>query len=283
MRIELVRPADLTRELIDRWIEIQRSQPWLHDPFARPEFTLAVASVRSDVEVAVLEESGEVVGFFPFQRSRWNTGRPVGALLSDAQRIPVRADVNWDPADVVRACRLRTWGFQQIPAEQREFLPYATDFHDAVYMDLEGGFEKYARLRREAGSQKLKELERCLRRTERRFGPVRFEIQTLDASALESLIAWKSAQYCRAGATDVLSFRWTNQLVRQSLTWTSPGFSSLLSALYIGDQLAAVELGLRSHEVLHAWFAAYNRNFAESSPGILLIADAGEGRTGVGN
>jgi CelD/BcsL family acetyltransferase involved in cellulose biosynthesis len=194
----------------------------------------------------------------------------------------VRADVIWDPADVVRSCRLRAWRFQQIPAEQRAFLPYATDCHDAVYMDLAGGFEAYAHRRRQAGSQKLKELKRTRRRTERHFGPVRFELQTLDASTLESLMAWKSAQYRRAGATDVLSFPWANQLLRQSLTWTSPGFSSLLSALYIGDHLAAVELGLKSHEVLHAWFAAYNRDFAGSSPGILLIGELARAAPGLG-
>ena len=53
----------------------------------------------------------------------------------------------------------------------------------------------------------------------------------------------------------------------------------MLSALYFDDRLAAVELSLRSHEVLHGWFAAYNPEFSKYSPGTLLavrIAEAAE-------
>ena len=289
MRIELVRPADLTPELLDRWIEIQRSQPWLHDPFARPEFALAVASVRGDVEVAVLEESGEVVGFFPFHRSRWNTGRPLGTKLSDCHLVPVRADVTWNPLEVVRKCRLSSWEFHLVPGEQRELLPYATEIHEAVYMDLSEGFTRYVERRNRTGAKKQKEWERLLRKAERRGSPVRFVCNSSDPAALDALLTWKSAQYRRTGATDILSFRWTNDLVRQAPLWTNEGFGSLLSAMYIGDQLAAVELGLRSHDVLHGWFSAYNRDLAEFAPGILLftalaqtMADLGIARVHMG-
>ena len=41
--------------------------PQLDNPFFRPEFTQAVAAVRDDVEVAVLEIQQQPVGFFPYQ------------------------------------------------------------------------------------------------------------------------------------------------------------------------------------------------------------------------
>jgi hypothetical protein len=44
----------------------------------------------SDVEVAVLIVEGEIVGFFPFQGSRWNIGKPVGGPLCDFQGVIVR-------------------------------------------------------------------------------------------------------------------------------------------------------------------------------------------------
>ena len=62
------------------------TQRWTALTFG-PEFTQAVAAVRGDVEVGVLEERGEPVGFFPFQRSRRNVARPVGGKMSDFQGL----------------------------------------------------------------------------------------------------------------------------------------------------------------------------------------------------
>ena len=44
----------------------------------------------------------------------------------------------------------------------------------------------------------------------------------------------------------------------------------MMSALYMGDVLAAVLLSMRSYGVLHAWFSAYRPDFAPLSPGLIL-------------
>ena len=82
-RTLVLRPDELTDVHLTRWRQIHESAARFASPYFTPEFTQAVGSVRRDVEVAVLEESGEVVGFFPFQRGLLGFAKPVGGQLSD--------------------------------------------------------------------------------------------------------------------------------------------------------------------------------------------------------
>ena len=44
-----------------------------------------------------------------------------------------------------------------------------------------------------------------------------------------------------------------------------------MSTLYVGEELVAVHLGLRSDSVLHWWFPAYDRKYQAYSPGLILL------------
>ena len=63
---------------------------------------------------------------------------------------------------------------------------------------------------------------------------------------------------------------WTVALLQRILTYNSEPFSGILSALYIENVLAAVLLSMKSYGVLHGWFSAYNPQFAQFSPGLIL-------------
>ena len=67
-------PIDIRK----RWSQLQEQNPLLHNPFFSPDFTAVIASARCDVELAVLEDAGDVVGLFPFERRRWGFAGPVG-------------------------------------------------------------------------------------------------------------------------------------------------------------------------------------------------------------
>jgi CelD/BcsL family acetyltransferase involved in cellulose biosynthesis len=62
-RLEDLGPAEL-----GRWSRLQRGDPDLHSPLLRPEFAMAVGRGRRDARVAVVEDGGEVVALFPFER-----------------------------------------------------------------------------------------------------------------------------------------------------------------------------------------------------------------------
>jgi hypothetical protein len=65
MKIHHLPGRRLTDELIGHWRQILSKTPQLAGPCFRPEFTVAVAHVRDDFEVAGLEEAGEILGLLP--------------------------------------------------------------------------------------------------------------------------------------------------------------------------------------------------------------------------
>ena len=152
MNIRTITVESLTSEEIAAWSAIQRSVPMLSSPYFRPEFTQAVAAVRDDVEVAVLENSGRPVGFFPFQRTPWNAGRPIAGRLSDYHALIAPAEVECDPVTLIRACGLSSWHFGHLVEVHKSFEPFAWSRAESPYIDLSDGFDAY--LKQRGGTRK---------------------------------------------------------------------------------------------------------------------------------
>ena len=273
MKTTVLTADRLTPAHLEAWSRWQRADPALDSPFFRPEFMRAVAEVRHDVEVAMLEEGGEPAGFFPFQRGGWGLGRPVGGRLCDFQGVVTRPGLAWRADELVRGCGLRAWDFDHVVAAQASFHPYRLGGGDSPFMDLSEGFEAYLAGRARAGSMLQRQVRRKARKLEREVGLLRFEFHTAAPEVLQALIAWKSDQYRRTGATDVFAFPWTTRLLGRLLGGTDEAFSGVLSALYAGRRLAAAHFGLQSLDVLHWWFPTYDPAFGAYSPGLILLAE----------
>src|SRR5947207_11594295 len=119
MQITLIPGRELGRDLVDRWTELQRSNPLLISPFFAPEFTSVVAAARNDVEIALIQEGGEAVGFFPFQGERKTIGRAVGHPLSDYHGVICAPDLIFDPLELLRACNLVGCAFHHLLGSSR--------------------------------------------------------------------------------------------------------------------------------------------------------------------
>ena len=166
-------PIALTPEHLAAWADIQRADAALDSPYFRPEFTQAVAAVRGDVEVGVLEEGGEPVGFFPFQRGRRNVARPVGGMMSDFHGVVVRQGVAWDPRQLLRGCGLSAWHFDHLIAAQEPFRPHHWSVAPSPYIDLSQGWEGYRseQLAQHKESFKQGDAETAARRPQGRTAP----------------------------------------------------------------------------------------------------------------
>ena len=68
MKIENLNCSQLTIAHWEAWLHWHRDSDHLSSPFLHPSFTQAVNAVRNDVEVAVISEQGEHIGFLPYQR-----------------------------------------------------------------------------------------------------------------------------------------------------------------------------------------------------------------------
>ena len=267
---QVVRPGQLTARELARWSRLQRADQALFSPFFRPEFTLAVADCRSDVEVAVLRTGTEPVGFFPFHRTGRNVGIPVAGPMSDYHGLIARADLRWDAEQLVRDCGLAAWHFSHLIASQEPFRPYHCIPGESPFMDLSRGFDAYYEASRRAGSRTLSQAMRKLRKLDREIGAVRFQPHTADPRVFKMLLDWKRQQYRSTKAKNYLAPRWTVELLENVRHLEDAALAGMFSVLWAGERPVAVHLGLRSHDVLHIWFPAYDPAFARYSPGLIM-------------
>jgi CelD/BcsL family acetyltransferase involved in cellulose biosynthesis len=270
MKIDIIPARALTPEHVEAWARLQQTNSDLESPFFCPEFTRLVAEVRDDVEVAVLKENGEAVGFFPFQRRFWWRGGPVGGRMNDFQGVIARPGLSWCADELIRACGLSAWNFDHLLPSQQAFRSYYFTSGSSPYMDVAAGFDAYQAERYQKGSREFREIPRKMRKVEREVGPIRFELHTDNRDVFATLLRWKTEQYRRTRVTDVFAYSWAVRLLERVLLEKDEAFSGILSALYFGDRLAAIELMLRSRDVLHGWFPAYDPELGKYSPGVIL-------------
>lgn len=267
-----VQPIDqLTPDHLSRWEAFHHANPTLSSAYFHPAFTQAVAAVRRDVEVCVIENAGTVVGFFPFQRGRWGFGSPVGGIMSDYHGPITAPGVTVNPRDLLCGCGLSVWDFDHLLPQQQSFDPYITNRVGSPVMDLSSGFEAYVQRRRAEGSQQIPTIQRKARKAEREVGPIRYETHVTEPGIFDRLVEWKRAQYRETGVADVLGVQWTVSLLHHIWTTQTPGFAGVLSVLYFADQPVAVHLGMRSATAWHWWFPAYGKEHSAYSPGLILL------------
>lgn len=250
---------------------MQRSVPDLGNPFLSPEFAIAAGRVRPAARVAVLSDGPLLAGFFPFERHRFGAGCPVAAALTDCQGLVHVPGVEWDARELLRACHISAWQFNHLVDGQDPFAAYRSAIASSPVVDLGEGFDTYLKKLRGRAPRFVKSLARKSRKLAREIGPVRFEVNPADPSALRLLMRWKSAQYRRTGRPDRFARRWVVELVESLADVRDSGFSGMLSVLYVADVPVAVDFNLRFDDTLAAWFTAYDIAYAKHSPGVIQL------------
>ncbi|MDZ4685318.1 MAG: GNAT family N-acetyltransferase [Planctomycetaceae bacterium] len=257
----------LSPQDLSTWDALQRSDPALASPYFRPEYVAAVAAVRPRTEVGVIRDGDSAVGFFPYERTLFNIAAPVGVKMTDYQGAILRPGAAISTEDLLRGCHLSGYHFDHLASGQACLAGGVRTESDSPCLDIRGGLDGY--LSRIKSSQ-LDGWLRKRRKLARELGPLRVELQSRSEEVLQTLIAWKTAQYQRTEAPNVFAVQWTRDLVRRCWERGGDDFSGWLSALYAGDKLIAVDLGLRCRNILHGWFPAYDVQYSQYSPGIAL-------------
>lgn len=263
MKTTVCLPTELGSAEIDRWRQICARRLDLDSPFLAPEFTLAVGRSRPAARVAVVEDGGRIVAFFPFEQRPLGLGVPIGADLCDFQAIVCEPELDVDVCDLLARCHLEAWHFDHLVSSQRVMCAPNACEADSPFIDLSAGYDAcFARTRYR--NSKILQHERKLGRE---VGPIRFGYAVCDAAALDKMFEWKSEQYKRTGRPDRFASRSNVQLIRELAQTATPDLSGTLITFHAGDRLVAVEFSLRSETVLAGWFPAYDCGLSRYSPG----------------
>lgn len=273
MKYTVIPAGELSPDLTARWAAIQEADPSLGSPYFRPEFTQAVAAVRDDAFVGILEDSDGIIGFFPFHRRRSRVAQPIGLGLSDHHGVVAKPDAQWNAEALLHGCNLVRWDFDHLIADQRQFAPYHLSIADSPIIRLSGGMEAFEASRDSSGRKQLREVERKREKLSRQAGPITFTAHTSRPEILRQLMRWKSEQCRRSGTVDYFALGWCVQLVERIHKTRGPRFGGTLISLHAGDTLAAVHFAMYSDRVWHSWFPAYNRELDAHSPGLILLIE----------
>jgi CelD/BcsL family acetyltransferase involved in cellulose biosynthesis len=281
LQIAAVHPCELGETELASWRCFQRTQLALANPFLSPEFALAVGRLRRQARVAVLCDGPQTVGFLPFELRAFGVGVPIAGGMSGCQGLVHAPDLEWDPQQLLQACGLAVWKFDHLADGQKPFERYHRQRTPSPIMDLSGGYDAFlARQLRESSKptgtgrparMSLKELVSKERRLAHELGDLRFVFNSSDSQALHTMMAWKTAQYQRTGATDIFARRWVVVLIEELMETRTDHFGGVLSELYAGERLVAVQFGLRCGPVLAGWHLTYNTDLPRYSPGLIQI------------
>lgn len=279
MKITRTNAAEIGPELVERWLALQRSNPQLASPFFHPSFLKCVARVKRSVEVAVIEDRGEVVGVFPFERSGLVLGVPAGNKLSDYHGIVGASDLELDPTELLRACKLIAWDFTHVPMSQSFVKAGIRQRISSPYLDLTQGYDAYESRLAASGSDLSKRVAYLERRLVREVGAIRYTVHERNADVIDQILAWKRQKYSESGSAHAHS---TSALLRNIHSMQSDSFAGILSTLHAGDRLIAGHFGMRSQDSWHYWFPSYDAEFSKYSPGLILILKMARSAAGLG-
>ncbi|MET8051211.1 MULTISPECIES: GNAT family N-acetyltransferase [unclassified Streptosporangium] len=282
MNIVIVRPGDLGESEISRWRELQVADPSLDNPFLSVEFALAMGRLRDYVRVAVIQDDGKIVGFFPYERHSFGIGKPLGGFLTTCHGLISVPGLDLDVRTLLRACKLSVFDFDHLVPGQPTFAAYESDVRPAPVMDLSVGFEAYIEQVKANSPKNLKTVRYKERKLGREQGEIRFEWDSSDLGTLRTLTNWKSDQYRRTGRVDRFAQPWIVQLLDEMHAEKSESFAGVLTMVYAGDRPVAGHFGLRTATTLVGWFPAYDTEFARYSPGIMHHLHMAEHAAGSG-
>jgi len=273
MKIEVVRPSELTEGEIAAWTRLQGARAELGTPFLSPGWALAVERAYSDptrARVAVLHESGTPTGFLPARVGRV-TAMPLGAPMCDYQGLVAESGLRCDARALVRALGVQRLDFTHMLENDPVFAPFAHGREESFLVDLSDGRAGWEARRKAAGSGLFKDVGRKRRKLEREVGDVVFTARSGSQEDFATLLAWKRAQFRSTGQTDVFDAGWTLRLCQDLFRNPEPDFGGGLFTLHAGGKLLAAHFHLLGPRVVHGWLVTHDADFDAYSPGLQLF------------
>ncbi len=266
MRVEVIQINALSDSLKQDWLRIQASNPSFAGPFFHPELFLTVAKYYPDLYLAILYKDNIVSGFLPFKKDHRNlVAKPI--RFCNYEGIISSPEQYWDMNLILKLMGLRSWefdamvNFKNISSIRGEHKP-----SNSFNIDLTCGLEEYWNFIKNKKIE-LKTLITKQRSLENKVGALRFVASCDEIEVLYQFVKWISDRYKH----DAAWLKETTSVLELIYQLKDPLFKGILSALYAGDELLAVNFALRCHEKLGGIFMAFNPNFPKYSVGIILL------------
>jgi len=249
------------------WAALRASNSQNYSPYFHLGYTELLSKLHDDVFIACIYENNLPIAFLPFQGERF--ARPVGTPMTDYHGFICKEDANLDPVDILKATGIGAYHFSAIINSQ--MMPHIQSEIDGVMMDISGGAEVWRAARDGSYRRYLKSNRRRIRKASEDIGEPRCIWRSKDQAVFDQLITWKTKKLTETGKYNVLSADWTMELLRTLWQNQNEELSCDMHALYFGNRLAAIDLGLSDGDTFHSWMIAYDGDLHSYAPGIQLL------------
>jgi CelD/BcsL family acetyltransferase involved in cellulose biosynthesis len=278
MKAEAVHPSQLSEADLAAWRAIRAADARWSTPYLSPEWAQAVGRVRADARVVLFRDGERAVGFLPVQRPNGFAAVPAGGAICDYQAIVAASETVIDPQLAARALGV---GRIDMPCALAACSQTGGEVGSGGHLvAFAQGWDAYGAELKARGSKVLSRADKRLRKMGRDTtaagqGEVSFEAFCADEAVFNMLIGWKREQYARTGVKDIFAHDWVDTLVRDTFRRPSnDDFGGAMFVLRVGGKPVSILYCLRSGRALHAWFTAYDPEWAEHSPGLLTFVEA---------
>ncbi|MCR9267898.1 MAG: GNAT family N-acetyltransferase [Alphaproteobacteria bacterium] len=273
MQVELKKPSALTTAEREAWRAFTDADPALGSPYFTYEFAECCEEARSDTRVLVMRDAGAIKAFLPIQTGHFGYARPLAGPLGDVQGVIAEPDWPVDLAAALKAAHIPVFDFHAALASQPAFREHTDSTEGSWMIDLSDGFDAWYENRKSVEAKAMRNVRTRYNRLEKISDDHAFVMADNRPEALEAMIAWKRAQYAETGVFDVFSVAWTRRLLQAVLKRESDHFSGMCSTLQIDGKIAAVHVGMSSHRQCQFWFPAFDRDYNQVSPGLLMLVE----------
>lgn len=266
-----VKYHELSEADLKRWF-VWQTRPDFSSPYFHPAFTECVDQVRNDVQVALIQDGGDLVGILPYQAADARTSEPVGGAINDYHGILLRDPMSRLQADMIRACGINRFRFHSWINADSSIDDFRYGSCETTLADFSDGPDDFLQELRDK-SYTINRHDQKMRKMIRELGPLRLELDCRDTACLDWVIQLKREKYKQSKIVDFFGVPWTRQLLHQIHQCQRSDFGGVLSVLYAGQHRVAAHFGMRCRSTLHYWFPVYDRKFRKYSPGTELFLE----------
>lgn len=276
LAVEIKKADELSEPEQARWADFRAGNPALYSPYFHYGYTKLLGELRADAHVLIISQSGEISAFLPFQAHIGSGGkigfaRPIGSPMTDYHGFICAEHTKLDALAVLKLAGFGAFHFGAMIEQDGMLENYVRNQNQCTVANLSNGADKWREERDASYRRHLKSHRRRIRKSEE-LGERSFVYKSKDSSVFKQLIEWKKKKFVDTGKYDVLSADWTMSLI-ETLWSGSPadGLWADMHALYFGDQLASIDLGLTDGTTFHSWIVAYSNDLQHLAPGIQLL------------
>jgi CelD/BcsL family acetyltransferase involved in cellulose biosynthesis len=273
MRIDIIHPQELGPAETTRWRALALARRELWGPYFTPDYAIAIGAQREDARVAILEDGGEVKGFFTAQCGTGRAAMPLGAPLSDYQGLIGPADLAVSTQDLCRALRVGRIDFSHMLADQAAFAPHHQGMDESFVAPVAQGGGAYLASLKARRAESVRTQDKKRRKLEREEGAPVFTAMSRNRAHFEQVLDWKDRQLARTGCPPTFATPWVRRFVEALWNSESEDFGGAFFTWEVNGKLVAGNFALRSRRVLHDWLIAHDTAYDRASPGLLLGRD----------